>query len=381
MFNPLKFLKFFLFGAGLVGAIFIPYYFLALFIGEINIDRVIEKQLSNANTKNVFFRSGLNQFAFPYKTKLMKREKPKIVVLGSSRSTQVRKQFFNQKFINLGGAIQGVTDIEDYLNFLNSNALPTDLSILFIDPWWFNEKVSAGGGMHQLEYPTGVSIDHLIESLKLLKKGNWIKLSFENDHLGIAAILTQQGYGPDGSNNYTKYVSKDGRKTDIRFEDTIYRIKDSKYPFQTIDRPTPNLIIRACSAIKNISKKTDNLILVAPPFAPTVSDALLNSSQNAYMEKAYESLEKCLGIKIHDYLYTSNAYDCEFLDGFHGGDTTYARIILDLFLNKDINSRFINADFLQQFIKDESGFASGFTRHQFQKYPEVDFLQLGCQKS
>ena len=259
--------------------------------------------------------------------------------------------------------------------------MPTDLSILFIDPWWFNEKVSAGGGMHQLEYPTGVSIDHLIESLKLLKKGNWIKLSFENDHLGIAAILTQQGYGPDGSNNYTKYVSKDGRKTDIRFEDTIYRIKDSKYPFQTIDRPTPNLIIRACSAIKNISKKTNNLILVAPPFAPTVSDALLNSPQNAYMEKAYESLEECLGIKIHDYLYTSNAYDCEFLDGFHGGDTTYARIILDLFLNKDINSRLINADFLEQFIRDESGFASGFTRHQFQQYPEVDFLQLGCQKS
>ena len=49
--------------------------------------------------------------------------------------------------------------------FLDDNLLKPDLTILFIDPWWFNEKVSENGGMHQLDYPNGVSIDHLFTTL------------------------------------------------------------------------------------------------------------------------------------------------------------------------------------------------------------------------
>ena len=378
--DPIKFIKFFLIGTLPIASIFIPYYFLALSVGEINIDRVIDKQLETSERNNVLFRSGLNQFAFPYKTKLMKRVKPEIVVLGSSRSTQVRQQFFQKEFINLGGAIQGVTDIEDYVIFLDDNLLKPDLSILFIDPWWFNEVVSENGGMHQLDYPNGVSIDHLFESLQLLKKGNWINLAFQSNNQGIAAILTEEGYGPDGSNNYGKYVTKNGRKTDVQFKGTIMRIKNKKYAFQLINNPTPDLVMRACSAIKSINRRTNNLILVAPPFAPTVWSNISNNSELSYIGEVYHELEQCLGLKIHNYMDNNISDDCEFLDGFHGGDTTYARIILDIFLNKKINYPFADVKFLQSFIQNESGFASGFTRHQSKKFSEVDFLELGCSK-
>jgi hypothetical protein len=380
MFNPTKFIKYFFIGAGAVGSIFIPYYFLALLVGEVNIDRVIEKQITSSDTKNILFRSGLNQFAFSYKTKMMKKVKPRVVVLGSSRSMQVREQFFKQKFINLGGAIQGVTDLEDYVDFLDVNLLMPDLSILFLDPWWFNEKVSEGGGMHQLDYPNGVSIDHFVQSLKLLQKGNWIQLSFQNENMGIAAILTQEGFSPDGSNNYTKYVSMKGMPADIKFQDTLNRINNNNYPFQTISHPDPRLIQRACSAIKKINLHTNNLTLVAPPFAPTVWSRLSTDPKYSYINEAYEELEECLQLEIHNYMATKDTYDCEFIDGFHGGDTSYARIILDIFLNKNIDHSFADIPFLQTFIQNESGFASGFTRHHSEEFAEVDFLNLGCSK-
>jgi len=377
--DPIKFIKFFVIGAGIVGSVFIPYYFFSLSIGEINIEKVIDIQLNHKDKKNIFFRSGLNQAAFSYKTKLMLRQKPKIVVLGSSRSTQIREQFFNKKFVNLGGAIQGVRDIEQYSIFLNTNAINTDLTILIIDPWWFNNK-TLENDLQQPEYPNGVSINHLIKSMKLLENGNWIKKSFQNDHLGIAAILTNEGYGSDGSNNYTKYVSKYGKKTDLGFQDTIYRISEGKYPFQTSDHPSSSLITRACSAIGNIEKNTENLIILAPPFAPSVWDALINSPQMSYFKRAFEQLENCLDKNVHDYQFMQEADDCEFLDGFHAGDTLAARLIRDLYINKEINANSVNIDFINEFIERESGFASGFTRHQFKDFPEVDFLDIGCSK-
>jgi hypothetical protein len=380
MFNPVKFIKYFFISSGAVGSVFILYYFLALLVGEVNIDRVIEKQITSSDTKNILFRSGLNQFAFSYKTKMMKKVKPRVVVLGSSRSMQVREQFFEQKFINLGGAIQGVTDLEDYVDFLDSNSLMPDLTILFLDPWWFNGKTSERGGMHQLDYPTGVSIDHLLKSLTLLKKGNWIKASFQNEHMGIAAILTQEGFSRDGSNNYTKYVSSEGMPTDIKFQHTLKRIENNNFPFQITNHPSPHLIKRACMAIKKINLHTNNLTLVAPPFAPTIWNLLSKDPKYSYINEAYEELEACLQLEIHDYMTTNNTYDCEFIDGFHGGDTSYARIILDLFVSKNIDNGIVDEAFLQTFIQNESGFASGFTRHQSKDFAEVDFLKLGCSK-
>ena len=119
---------------------------------------------------------------------------------------------------------------------------------------------------------------------------------------------------------------------------------------------------------------------MAPPFAPTVWSSISNNSELSYIDEVYYELEQCLGFEIHNYMDTNISDDCEFLDGFHGGDTTYARIILDIFLNKKINYPFADVKFLQTFIQNESGFASGFTRHQSKKFSEVDFLELGCSK-
>jgi len=383
MINNKKFIRNFFIGFASSAFIFFLYYILALKVGEVNIESVVERQISGDEVTNILFLSGLDQEAFPYKTELLRKSIPDVVALGSSRAMQVRGEFFINKFTNLGGAIQGVTDLEDYSDFINTYSPQPKLTILFVDPWWFNREFAKDGGPHQGVFPKMISWDHIIRSFRLLSQGNWIFNSFSTKNLGISAILTGEGFSKDGSYHYTKYISEHGNRSDIRFENTLERIRKGEGRFEKSNHPDPQLLTRACSAIARIKGDASSLVLVAPPFASVIWDNIKNNPDYQYIQEAYLELEKCLEQRVHIYLSmdaVGSSNDCEFIDGFHGGDAVYAKILRDI-ASKNIElNAYLDQIYLKKFIKDESGYAGGITRHHFSGTGEVDFLKLGCNK-
>ena len=59
-------------------------------------------------------------------------------------------------------------------------------------------------------------------------------------------------------------------------------------------------------------------------------NSLMHSQNYGYVHRVYEEIGACVGFEVELFLETNLEDDCEFIDGYHGGDTTYARILLTL---------------------------------------------------
>ncbi len=70
--------------------------------------------------------------------------------------------------------------------------------------------------------------------------------------------------------------------------------------------------------------------------------------------------------------------DCEFLDGFHGGDVFYARILADMAQKSEILQPYVNIPYLTELIHTHKGRV--FSKDSISDLKEQDFLGLGCGK-
>ena len=385
MFKPKIFIYRFFFGFILSFLIFFIYYLLVLKVGEVDIENVINRQTSHDSSETILFSSGINQSFFPYKSELMKINAPDVVALGSSRALEVRGKFIQGRFTNMGGVVSSIADLESYAKFITEFSPKPKLTLLFLDPWWFNRDFNSSHVViSREEFPKMISLDHFYRGIKLLNRGNWIIKSFQDNNLGIAALLTGDGFSIDGSYHYSGSISGKNISNDIKFVRTLDLIKNGDWVFKNGTEPDAALITRACDAIAEIKKNTYNIVLVAPPFPGPVWDQLKENPKFGYIKKAYIELQRCLSTNVYEYLsldQIKGSNDCEFIDGIHGGDTVYARILLSIATNNHIVNSYVDREYLEAFVRDESGYAGGFTRHTLVGAKEIDFLKLGCDKS
>ena len=73
------------------------------------------------------------------------------------------------------------------------------------------------------------------------------------------------------------------------------------------------------------------------------------------------------------------SFNCEFIDGFHGGDVTYAKILLALATQNKKLTVLLNLNYLSRIISLYHGLAF-IPDKQVTLKKEIDFTQLGCKK-
>ncbi|MDZ4154089.1 hypothetical protein [Methylicorpusculum sp.] len=378
--SDIQFTKGLVAGALVFVLFFLVWHVVLLKAGEIDIDRVIQQQSADSS---VLFSSGINQNAFSYKIKLMGETNPEIMAIGSSRAMQFRQAFFNVRFLNMGGTVSHVADLEQLSAEFYTLEDKPELVLLLIDPWWFNPNYPAVKHSHiSAEYPDMINVDLILNAIKAFTRGNWMLAMMNSNNLGIHSILTGEGFSVDGSYHYSSTVTSAKPATDVQFSNTLSRIKKGTQRFEKANYADSDMIKRACDAIKLIEKSTSQLVVVAPPFSKKVWDGM-EAGGYEYMQDAYSQLESCTNIPVNDYsdpdsLMGSN--DCEFVDGFHGGDTTAARMLMDILQKNAELNKYIDQVFVNQFIGEFSGNAAGITSSLILDKNETDFLNLGCQK-
>jgi hypothetical protein len=133
----------------------------------------------------------------------------------------------------------------------------------------------------------------------------------------------------------------------------------------------------------SLRENVSNLILIYPPFASRVYSKM-NEGGYAYIRDVQKRLSSCLpNVKFYDFLdptTINGSSDCEFIDGFHGGDVLYARLLKSISTDNARLRALLSSDFLDRFILENSGFAGGVTRKRLLNGVEVDFNRLGCKK-
>lgn len=374
--------------------IILPYSFWWLYeSGDSGMERAVRDQASG---KFAIFGSGISQNFMEYKLELYRNIKPDMVVFGSSRVMQIRGAWFKSSFVNMGGVAGNISALRYAVNEALRIHKPKAV-IIGIDFWWFmpqweNNPEKPFAAIHG-------SYNYGLENLK--KLWSWLlegKISFKEaaapilgifgkgfraDRYGIMAQQTDDGFGPDGSWYNTAEITGLKPPFDYQFLDTLTQIQNGIKAFfyagKDQDGPAQNHLDAFAEIWCKLRSRGIRTFIFIPPMAQKTYDLMKKLEKNyphlfnlrqALMEK---------GIEVMDFSNPASmaSSDCEFIDGFHGGEIAYARILRHMADHWPALLAYINMEKLDMLINSWHGYAMSHDKRVTSR-PEIDFMNFNC---
>ncbi|RDU59471.1 hypothetical protein [Helicobacter marmotae] len=340
--------------------------------------------------RNALYGTALNENVFAYKLELLKAKKPEIIALGSSRVLPFREVFFNTSFINAGNAMNTLNEGIDFVQSLLTFHKPK-LIILGLDFWWFSESYpNYTKGEYRSITGRQISSSKIKDIFSLISKNTFFesKYIFNNDFisnpythlntLGINAMYRSQGFLKDGSYLYGFIFSTQATK-DSHFADTLWRIDQGVQKFEYVKSFAKERLKNLDTLLGLLNDNHIEVVVFIPPLAPEVFQTMQKMGEKyAYIDKLFDTLDKSLQMFNYHNPKKLSADSCEFIDGFHGGDIFYAKILLDMAQSIKTLETFVNTAYLSDIINTHQGRV--FALDSITDFKEKDFLHLGCNK-
>ncbi|WP_303193085.1 hypothetical protein [uncultured Desulfovibrio sp.] len=368
--------------------------------GDLAVERAVKNQAAG---RFALFGSGVSQDFVDYKLQLYAAVKPQVVALGSSRVMQFRGAYFRRPFLNVGGTAGNLPVLRSTLDAMLRLHRP-EAVILGLDFWWFMPRWNPDP--FKEEPPTSGSYGYNLDSLKkpwtwlLEGKISWRDLlgpvlprslgGFRDDRYGIMAQQTDDGFGSDGSWYYTGEITGQKRPFDYRFEDTLKQVRYGIKAFAPSpplkdSRDVGGISTAHLDAFAEIycrlkARGIATYVFIAP-LSITALDALRAREEDyPHLFRLRDAL-LARGIEVMDFTNprTFAATDCEFVDGFHGGEVVYARILRDMADRWSSLLAYVDMDKINAVIRDWRGHAL-VPDPRLTDRPEVDFMRSDCPK-
>lgn len=361
--------------------------------GDAAVERAVRSQ---AEGSFALFGSGLSQDFVDYKLQLYAATRPEIIAIGSSRVMQFRGAWFRKPFLNMGGVAGNLAVLRSTLDALLAISRPKAV-ILGLDFWWFLPQWEKNPDEHVP--PTSGSYNYSLASLK--KPWEWFlegKLSFTQlgapllgifghgfraDRYGIMAQQTNDGFGPDGSWYYTAEISGLKPAFDYRFHDTLQNVQSGIRAFYHAQPDQKGPAEAHVNSLAEIWCRLKSRGIQVFAFIPPLSAAVLSAMKQQDYPHLHHLRQALLdrGIDVVDFTNPRllGADDCEFVDGFHGGEVAYARVLRSMADRWPALLAYVNMEKLDAVIRDWRGHAL-VPDDRLTSRPETDFLGLGCQK-
>lgn len=363
--------------------------------GDSGMERAARGQASG---KFAIFGSGISQNFMEYKLELYNNIKPDIIVIGSSRVMQIRGAWFKTSFVNMGGVAGNISALRYAVNEALHIHKPKAV-IIGLDFWWFMPQWEKNPEK-PFEAITG-SYNYKLENLK--KPWSWLldgRISFTEaaapilgifgkgfraDRYGIMAQQTDDGFGPDGSWYNTAEIT--GRKSpfDYQFLDTLAQIQNGIKAFFYADKeqngPAKNHLDAFAEIWCKLRSSGIQTFIFIPPMAQKTYDHIkkLEKKYPHLFNLRHALMEK--GIEVMDFSNPASlaSNDCEFIDGFHGGEIAYARILRHMADHWPALLAYINMEKIDMLINSWHGYAMSFDKRVTSRH-EIDFMNFNCPK-
>lgn len=377
----------------LPGGLFISLnYAFLLRTGELlTLRQIVERQTEDF----CLYGTALHDDTFHFKLDGYASKKPDVALIGSSRVMQMREGFFRSSFYNLGGAMNSIGEGAHLVDLMLKLHKPK-LLLIGADFWWFNDKFSkVNARQSPLPPQQRMRIGFLLKPASLLREGKITAGKYVNiltgrsapSHgsvctIGISAAITHDGFGPDGSYYYSRLLGgKMQEDSDEKFSHTIERIKTAGSRFERGDHANAEHAARFLESIRSVKEQGIQVAVFFPPLAPAVNRALDRYRDQYGYFAELRTILRDAGVDFFDFEDAPSliSNDCEFVDGFHGGDVTNARMILAM-ARKDAGIRsFVDIPSLEATIQRNRGRASVLDARVMNE-KEEDFLKIGCSK-
>ncbi len=282
-----------------------------------------------------------------FKWKVVAQSAPvKVWSVGSSRTLQFRSGMFNGSFYNAGYTITNIKDFVPFLKTIDATQYP-EILIINLDQWMFNAKydpLKATPNAVQwtqsfTKYPDYQTILNVWKDL-IHKKYPLLDSKTEGmTRIGLNAIVNYRGFRNDGSmyygNQVDKLLSKDTSANDHNYKDTFGRIKNGSSRFEHGDSFNEDTLPILINLLNFCQENQIHLIAFLPPYAPDVYNKMLSTGKYNYITQIEEKIKPYFnefGFEFYDFTdpYNIETDNTEYLDGFHGGEIVYAKMLLKM---------------------------------------------------
>ncbi len=326
----------------------------------------------------------------PYKIERARLAKADILLLGSSRAMQFVADPWRAKALNAGGAMRDLESGEIFFDSVLKEYRPHQV-IMILDWWWFSAT-------RRPDAPTDASPETPITLHELVQPAVWLssgqlkaadaaQLLFSPGSLspaiGIPAHFADAGWDPFGHYDYGINLTEQAGGSDIGFQETL---KDMQRQSKRNDRAPWNPISeeswqRLETLVLRLQDAGTSVILVLPPVAPPIYEWLAQQPEPNLVKEVQRRLPAlpALTFDFHDPK-TLGTDGCEFVDGIHGGEVTYLRLLDAIAADPSADLEgAVDRDLVKRLIAENKGHAT-IRRDDPNRAPEADFNSLGCSK-
>lgn len=370
----------------LIAAALLGLSFLILSRADETIDPIAAAQLQQ--TQDIRYSSSLFYRPRPYKIERAKLAKADVILLGSSRAMQFVKDPWHTTVINAGGAMRDMESGEIFTNAVLDAYRPKQVFIS-LDWWWFSSTRRPDNPADASPL-TPLTLHELTEPAAWLWSGRvsfgeLSKLIFKRDalsnDLGVPALFKDAGWDPFGHYDYGIGLTKPSAGSDVAFKETLDDIgrkakRNDRAPWNSISEPAWQ---RLEALIKQLQDNNVETILFLPPVAPPLYDWIAAQPEPNIVNEVRRRLATlpALTFDFHDPR-SVGSDSCEFVDGIHGGEVTYLRVLDAIAADPSSHlAAVVDRSMIQRLIAENAGHA---TIPRAGRAPEADFNGLGCSK-
>ena len=306
-----------------------------------------------------------------------------VLVLGTSRVMQFRQGFFRPEvsFYNAGGGISMLWELEEF--FRQATAYKrVDVIVLGLDQWEFNDAWQAQEFRQRISPYTAYKDPNPLQVIQ----ANWRAVyeaygdgKFKMGDLfarhpyatiGLQAMAWQAGFRNDGGYSERGGIrlvgQSDPANIDHGFQATLRRIGKGTERFeygQTASRQRADSLL---PFLVECHRRGIHVTAFLPPFAPTVDRRIeAEGEKYAYMKEIPRLIRPLLdgyGFAFMDFSDISSlgSNDAEFLDGFHGSEKAYFRLMMAMTASDPVIAGIVDSSRLRQLLRDTKSDCSVF---------------------
>lgn len=316
----------------------------ALYIsGELkSLDKVTDEMIdARKHSENKLIGYGYQFCIKPYKRMMVQKLRPDIIALGTSRIMQFDEDWIDDSysFYNAGG---GAYSISRMIDFLQSLSYQPKLLIINLDQFFFSQRSLKNNDYDGYDYtyaPAHLLGTSIINLYTDLFDGKIVIDSLLHTHnIGMNAIMNHNGFCIDGTYNYGSVYTNPQLSLDYKFKDTRQRIVKGVDRFEWDNEIDTSILPDLEKLISFCDSMHTRLLVLLPPFAPAIWNQMKESGNYAYIDSIQGVLEPYNnGVNTDIFVYNDGdevgSNNCEFVDGFHGSNKTYLRVLMHI-INK-----------------------------------------------
>lgn len=319
------------------------------------------------NYQNVLYGSAVKTGSL-IKFKIIEEKQPAVVAIGSSRVMQFRADYFkNADFYTMGGTSGSIEEAQETFNRIKSVYVP-QIVILGIDLWWLNPKVDHRSHLEEREKIYNSKSMQYFQLFSYLKDDTDMRMVLFNtstikdrDYLGnrinvgLSAAVKSNGFRlSDGSYQEGEIIAQNP-SLETKLSDIYQRMDKGNRFFNWNQDIDYDELKKLKQLIQDMKSNGVHVVVFLPPFPNEIYSAMCHDEHySTFLSEFEKSLENlCTEEEVYfadcSNLAWLGASDNECIDGFHGSETAYARIIYKMLEDEKL-SNFVNKEFLEECI-------------------------------